>query len=238
MRAAAGEMLPDDKRLADEWHLIIPESDRNFLDSASVTRHFNQIHRSTTQRQSERINDEQNECVASFVNVPRINSKDSFSYRFFTARHVLLLVFRYFLFFSWLWLTLSFWAHANILLYCTVSSSHRPWKWTRLLMRLNVQKVVVGVWQLLCELYHHHRLFAQYAEMNSKICNVPDRKANSFSSNSQFIKQQTARRRPRQPPKYLVVKGTSMVQLITLISLLGLIVYRLQSRLLNVKKPS
>lgn len=99
MRAAAGEMLPDDKRLADEWHLIIPESDRNFLDSASVTRHFNQMHWSTTQRQSERINDEQNECVASFVNVPRINSKDSFSYRFFTARQVLLLVFRYFLFF-------------------------------------------------------------------------------------------------------------------------------------------
>jgi len=27
-------------------------------------------------------------------------------------------------------------------------------------------------------------LFAQYAEMNSKICNVPDRKANSFSSNN------------------------------------------------------
>jgi len=26
--------------------------------------------------------------------------------------------------------------------------------------------------------------FAQYAEMNSKICNVPDRKANSFSSNN------------------------------------------------------
>jgi len=26
--------------------------------------------------------------------------------------------------------------------------------------------------------YHHH-LFAQYVEMNSKICNVPDRKANS-----------------------------------------------------------
>jgi len=33
--------------------------------------------------------------------------------------------------------------------------------------------------------HHHHRhLFAQYAEMNSKICNVPDRKANSFSSNN------------------------------------------------------
>jgi len=31
---------------------------------------------------------------------------------------------------------------------------------------------------------HHHHLFAQYAEMNSKICNVPDRKANSFSSNN------------------------------------------------------
>jgi len=29
-----------------------------------------------------------------------------------------------------------------------------------------------------------HHLFAQYAEMNSKICNVPDRKANSFSSNN------------------------------------------------------
>jgi len=84
-----------------------------------------------------------------------------------------------------------------------------------------------------------HENGPEYAEMNSKICNVPDRKANSFSSNSQFIKQQIARRRPRQPPKYLVVKGTSMVQLITLISLLGLIVYRLQSRLLNVKnRPS
>jgi len=33
-------------------------------------------------------------------------------------------------------------------------------------------------------IYHHHHLFAQYAEMNSKICNVPDRKANSFSSNN------------------------------------------------------
>jgi len=32
--------------------------------------------------------------------------------------------------------------------------------------------------------YHHHHLFAQYAEMNSKICNVLDRKANSFSSNN------------------------------------------------------
>ena len=31
---------------------------------------------------------------------------------------------------------------------------------------------------------HHHHLFAQYAEMNSKICNVPERKANSFSSNN------------------------------------------------------
>jgi len=31
---------------------------------------------------------------------------------------------------------------------------------------------------------HHHHLFAQYAEMNSKICNVQDRKANSFSSNN------------------------------------------------------
>jgi len=30
--------------------------------------------------------------------------------------------------------------------------------------------------------YHH--LFAQYAEMNSKICSVPDRKSNSFSSNN------------------------------------------------------
>jgi len=27
-------------------------------------------------------------------------------------------------------------------------------------------------------------LFAQYAEMTSKICNVPDRKANSFTSNN------------------------------------------------------
>jgi len=32
--------------------------------------------------------------------------------------------------------------------------------------------------------HHHHHLFAQYAEMNSKICNVPERKANSFSSNN------------------------------------------------------
>jgi len=32
--------------------------------------------------------------------------------------------------------------------------------------------------------HHHHHLFAQYAEMNSKICNVLDRKANSFSSNN------------------------------------------------------
>ena len=24
---------------------------------------------------------------------------------------------------------------------------------------------------------HHHHLFAQYAQMNNKICNVPDRKA-------------------------------------------------------------
>jgi len=33
--------------------------------------------------------------------------------------------------------------------------------------------------------HHHHHLFAQFAEMNSKICNVPpDRKANSFSSNN------------------------------------------------------
>ena len=31
---------------------------------------------------------------------------------------------------------------------------------------------------------HHHHLLAQYAEMNSKICNVSDKKANSFSSNS------------------------------------------------------
>jgi len=30
----------------------------------------------------------------------------------------------------------------------------------------------------------HHHLFAQYAEINSKICNVPDKKANSFSSNN------------------------------------------------------
>ena len=30
-------------------------------------------------------------------------------------------------------------------------------------------------------------LFAQHAEMNSKICNVPDRKCNSFSSNSYSI---------------------------------------------------
>jgi len=28
--------------------------------------------------------------------------------------------------------------------------------------------------------HHHHHLFAQYSEMNSKICNVPDRIANSF----------------------------------------------------------
>ena len=26
--------------------------------------------------------------------------------------------------------------------------------------------------------HHHHHLFAEYAKMNSKICNVPDRKAN------------------------------------------------------------
>ena len=32
--------------------------------------------------------------------------------------------------------------------------------------------------------HHHHHLFAQYAEMNSKTCNVPDRKANSFSSDN------------------------------------------------------
>jgi len=32
--------------------------------------------------------------------------------------------------------------------------------------------------------HHHHHLFAQYAEINSKICNVPDRKSNSFSSNN------------------------------------------------------
>jgi len=32
--------------------------------------------------------------------------------------------------------------------------------------------------------HHHHHLFAQYTEMNSKMCNVPDRKANSFSSNN------------------------------------------------------
>jgi len=32
--------------------------------------------------------------------------------------------------------------------------------------------------------HHHHHLFAQYAEINSKICNVPDRKANSFSSDN------------------------------------------------------
>jgi len=31
---------------------------------------------------------------------------------------------------------------------------------------------------------HHHHLFAQYAEMNSKICNVLDRKANNYSSNN------------------------------------------------------
>jgi len=31
---------------------------------------------------------------------------------------------------------------------------------------------------------HHHHLFAQYADMISKIYNVPDRKANSFSSNN------------------------------------------------------
>jgi len=40
------------------------------------------------------------------------------------------------------------------------------------------QDVAVKVGKLL------HHLFAQYAEMNSKICNVPDRKANSFSSNN------------------------------------------------------
>jgi len=33
-------------------------------------------------------------------------------------------------------------------------------------------------------IHHHRHLFAQYAEMNSKICNVPDRKADSFSSNN------------------------------------------------------
>jgi len=32
--------------------------------------------------------------------------------------------------------------------------------------------------------HHHHHLYAQYAEMNSKICNVLDKKANSFSSNN------------------------------------------------------
>jgi len=32
--------------------------------------------------------------------------------------------------------------------------------------------------------HHHHHLFAQYAEINSKICNLQDRKANSFSSNN------------------------------------------------------
>jgi len=32
--------------------------------------------------------------------------------------------------------------------------------------------------------HHHHHLFAQYAEMDSKICNVPDGKANGFSSNN------------------------------------------------------
>jgi len=32
--------------------------------------------------------------------------------------------------------------------------------------------------------HHHHHLFAQYTEMNSKLCDVPDRKANSFSSNN------------------------------------------------------
>jgi len=37
----------------------------------------------------------------------------------------------------------------------------------------------------LCSIYvHRHHVFAQYAEMKSKICNVPDRKANSFSSNN------------------------------------------------------
>jgi len=35
----------------------------------------------------------------------------------------------------------------------------------------------------------NHHLFAQYAEMNSKICNVPDRKANSFSFNNCPYKQ-------------------------------------------------
>jgi len=34
----------------------------------------------------------------------------------------------------------------------------------------------------LCSVYvQRHHVFAQYAEMNCKICNVPDRKANSFS---------------------------------------------------------
>jgi len=31
---------------------------------------------------------------------------------------------------------------------------------------------------------HHHHLLAQYAEVNIKICNVSDKKANSFSSNN------------------------------------------------------
>ena len=32
--------------------------------------------------------------------------------------------------------------------------------------------------------HHHHHLFAQYAEINSKICNLQNRKVNSFSSNN------------------------------------------------------
>jgi len=35
--------------------------------------------------------------------------------------------------------------------------------------------------------HHHHHLSAQYAEMNSKICNVPDRKANS--NNRSYLSQ-------------------------------------------------
>jgi len=44
------------------------------------------------------------------------------------------------------------------------------------------QRTIHGVARMIhC---HHHHLFAQYAEMNSKIGNVQDRKANSFGSNN------------------------------------------------------
>ena len=41
-----------------------------------------------------------------------------------------------------------------------------------------------AVWAADSRAHKDHHLFAQYAEMNSKICNVPDSKANSFSSNN------------------------------------------------------